>query len=1011
MKRKTTALLAALLMLLGSVTSFAQDILVKGKVSDAQGLGVIGAGVVVKGTTTGVTTDLDGNFSLRAPQGSTLVISCIGYATQEVAAAPQMNILLAEDSEMLDELVVIGYGTAKKEDLTGSITAIKAEELNRGAVTSSHELLQGKVPGLLVLGDGTLRVRGSASLNASNDPLIVVDGIPLSSNGLNSINPDDIESFTVLKDASSAAIYGSRAAAGVIMVTTKKASQSSKPKISYRGNFSLSHYMGKADVMEPDEFRKYIDDIYADRPLLLETAHGLMGEENTDWIDLVSRIGTMNIHTVSASGTAAKGHLPYRVSLGVMHRMGTTIGNQSTRPNLAVTLTPTFLDDHLKVQLDAKVSTSINSPQSASYRSAANFNPTLPVYFYNSDGSIDYDTNLGYWVRGTGKGAAFQPSNAETNPMQYSTNLYDQHNLGYVLSANINYKVHGFEDLSFNIRAGKDGSNSYSNSRTKPGYWELIQDRVAPGVGTNTSTWNKFGNDMLEIFANYGHDFKGHKVDAMLGYSYEHFTSYSLSETRLNGDYDNDISDTHYKKDDFYGDHIPHEEEHFLVSFFGRLNYSYKSRYMFTFTLRDDGSSRFAKDKRWGLFPSAAFAWNIAQEPFFKNVKNVSELKFRLGWGVTGQESGIANYSYLANYYMTTSGFFNYRYNMGLDGISESLVPKAYDPNVKWEETTTANAGLDFGFLKNRISGNIDVYKRTTDDLLNEVTIPMGANFGNSLLTNIGSMENKGIELGLSLTPISTKDMSLVIGGSFTIQDTKFTKLTTGSAAANEDYFVQVNWMDWDTRYTGGYIQQHRVGYDPRTYVLYQQLYDENGKPIQNAFVDRDGDNQITDNDRYITGKSPLPDKFYGLNVKFTYKNWDAGLNAHGETGNWVYNLFAQENSTPANTWLNYSNLYNYPRAVKKYGWTDIKTNPQIYSDLWIEDGSFFKIDDVNVGYTFRKLFRGNSTLRVALSANNVLLLTKYSGQDPESGGQTGIDDNQLVPRIRTYSLRVNLNF
>ena len=1005
-------LLIALLFALASIIQVsAQDINVAGTVSDSKGQGIIGAGVVVKGTTNGTVTDIDGNFSLQVPQGTTLVFSCIGYERQEIAATPKMRVVLQDATQLINEVVVIGYGTARKEDLTGSVSAVKAEEINRGAVTSSYELLQGKVPGLLVLGDGTLRVRGSASLNASNDPLIVVDGIPLSSNGLSSINPDDIESFSVLKDASSAAIYGSRAAAGVIMATTKKARASTKPRISYRGSFSLSHYMGKADVMEPDEFRSFIDEISANQPLQLETAHSLMGTESTDWIDLVSRVGTMNVHTVSASGTTLKGHLPYRASVGIMHRTGTTLGSHSTRPNLNVTLSPTFLDKHLSIQLNAKVSTSINSPQSASYRSAANFNPTLPVHFYNEDGSIDYSTNLGYWVRGTGKGADFQPSNAETNPMQYKTNDVDQSNLGYVISASLNYKVHGFEDLNFNVRASKDYRKNYSNTRTKPGYWELKLDKVAPNVGTNTTNRSHNSNDMFEAFVNYAHDFNGHKVDAMAGYTYEHFTNYSYSETKLNGDYDDDVTNVHYKKDDFYGSHIPHEEEHFLVSFYGRVNYSYKSRYIATFTLRDDGSSRFAEDCRWGLFPSAALAWNIAQEPFFKNVKNVSELKLRLGWGVTGQESGIANYSYLANYTMTKDGFMNNRYNMGSFGRSQSLVPQAYDPHIKWETTTTENIGVDFGFWDGRLAGNIDVYKRTTDDLLNSVNIPMGANFSNVLLTNIGSMENKGIELGLTVNPIHTKDMSLLIGANFTMQDTEFTKLTTGNAKTNKDYFVQVNWMDWDTRYTGGYIQQHRVGYDPRVYVLYQQLYDENGHAIENAFVDRNGDGQISEADRYITGKSPLPDKFYGFNLKFNYKNWDFGLNAHGEIGNWVYNLFYQENSTPANTWLNYANLYNYPSIVKKTGWKGIKSNSQIYSDMWLEDGSFFKIDDVNLGYTFNNLFKSSTTLRVALSANNVLLLTKYSGQDPEAGGQTGIDDQQLVPRIRTYSLRVNLNF
>lgn len=1010
----SSIILSVLICLSGGFAASAQssDIELKGTVTDFSGLPVIGAAIFEEGNqSNGVITDTEGHFAISVENSNAiLTVSCLGYMTIQLRADSEPFvkglIVLEEDNETLEDAVVIGYGSVKREDLTGSVTAIKAENLNRGAVSSSYELLQGKVPGLLVLSDGTMRVRGISSLNASNDPLIVVDGIPLSSNDLSSVNPDDIDSFSVLKDASSAAIYGSRAASGVILVTTKKASASRKPRVSYSGSVSARHYIGKEEVMGGEEYREFIRSLYADRPGSLATAESLMGKENTDWIDLVTRLGINSTHNLSVSGTALKGHLPYRVSMGYRQSRGQTLGSWSHRPTINVTLNPNFLDEHLTIGLNAKVNTYISSPASASYSAAASFNPTLPVYFYNEDGSIDYGTNYGFYVQGTGRGDELIPgAGAETNPMQFRTSDVVNRNLGWTLSSTINYKVHGLEDLAFNLRLSTDRRTSYNWSRPMPDYWDLINDGIAPRIGTWYTSDSFNYNDMLEFFANYKHEFGGHKIDVMAGYSWEHFYNYSHNERRLNDAYSDPNTGVSYEKDELYGNVYRHGEEHFLVSFYGRLNYSYKSRYLFTFTLRNDGSSRFGKDNRWGLFPSLAIAWNIKQESFMQNADWLDELKLRAGWGITGQESGIANYSYIANYNLSTS--INYMYNMGSDGRVYELTPEAYDPNIKWEETTTTNIGLDFSFGHGLVTGNLDLYKKDTKDLLNTVYIPMGANFSNTLLTNIGSMENKGIELGIMYAPIRTSESSLMIGGNITYQDTKFTKLTVGGDEANEDYFIQEG-KDIAGG-TGGYLQQQRVGYAPRTYFLYQQLYDDQGNPIQNAFVDRDGDGQITDNDRYLTGKSPLPKLFYGINVKYTWKNWDMGFNAHGSAGNWVFWNYHQSNSTTANDWLNYSTLRNYKKIVTRTGWTETSNIAQVYSDYFLHDASFFKIDDINVGYTFRNLFNRDVNLRLALTANNLVVFTRYPGVDPEVS-YTGIDSNG-TPRSRTYSLRVNINF
>ncbi|MBQ6243958.1 MAG: SusC/RagA family TonB-linked outer membrane protein [Bacteroidales bacterium] len=1010
MKKLSLFLLSVALLLCGSQVLSAQTRTLKGVVVDGGGIPVIGAALYEEGNQSrGVTTDVDGNFSLVVTGANAEVtVVCLGYQTRVIpASSPEFEsgrIVLTDDQIQLEDVVVIGYGTVRKSDMTGSIAAVKAEEINRGAVSNSYELLQGKVSGLLVLPDGTLRVRGISSLNASNSPLIVVDGVPLNANGLSSINPDDIDSFSVLKDASSAAIYGSRAASGVILVTTKKASASRKPRVSYSGSVSLSHYIGREDVMGASEYRTFMRQLYADRPGSLAAAEALMGDADTDWISLVTRVGQRSTHNLSVSGTAINGHLPYRVSLGYMQSRGQTLGSWSHRPTVTVSLTPTFLDDHLSVSLMGKVNTSFSDPGSASYSSAANFNPTLPVYFYNPDGSIDYDTNYGYYIDSTGRGDDLVPgAGASTNPMQYRTSLTKPRNLGWTLSSVILYKVHGLEDLQFNLRTSTDRRASSNWSRSKPGYWGLINDSVAPRVGLYTLSDNANANDMLEFYANYNHDFGGHRIDAMAGYSYERFYNYNHSEQHYNEDYVNEAKGVNVKKDDLYGSITRHGEKHFLVSFYGRVNYSYKGRYLATFTLRNDGSSRFAPDHRWGLFPSAALAWNIKEESFLKDARGVDELKLRFGWGVTGQESGIANYSYLANYKMSTGT--TSKYNMGSDGRVFNLTPSAYDPNIKWEETITTNIGVDFSFGKDLVSGNIDVYKKDTKDLLNTVLIPMGANFSNELLTNIGSMSNKGIELGLNYNPIRNRISSLMIGANLTFQDTKFTKLTVGDESTNADYYIQTGGIGVGT---GGYSQQHRVGYAPRTFFLYQQAYDKDGKPIQNAFVDRDGDGMITDSDRYLTGKSPLPSFFYGLRVKYNYKNWDFGFNAHGSAGNWVFWNYHQNNSTVANDWINYSHLYNYRKIVNRTGWTNTNMIAQSYSDYFLHDASFFKIDDVNVGYTFPKIF-GNARLRLALTANNLLTITKYPGVNPEIG-EGGIDGSG-TPLSRTYTLRVNLNF
>ena len=1004
---KRISVLAVSLALL-PLSLLGQTVTVRGTVVDGNNEPLPGVNVYEEGTRNGVSTDLDGRYTLTVKSGeSTVNFSCLGFQTKVFKASELraiQRVVLEDDALMLEDAIAIGYGTVKKEDLTGSVTAIKAEEINRGVVTSADDLLKGKMTGVQIIpggggpgSSGTIRIRGAASLNASNDPLIVIDGVPMEHSSLSMLNPNDIESFSVLKDASAAAIYGSRASNGVILVTTKKGQVGQPLHISYNGSISLNTNPSRIDVMDADEFAATMRQYYPD------AAAKFICTYKTDWQDLVLQTAYTTDHNISVSGSLKK--MPYRASIGFLREEGTIIGSWRNRGSGSISLAPSFLDDHLKINLNGRVNLSDGYSANVLF-AAAFFNPTMPPYFYNADGSIDYTTTGGYFNYGMGKGADFAPDSqagisGAGNPLE-SIFATDRKGMTTRMVGNaiIDYKVHGFEDLRFNLNLAYEGRNSWSISGPKRGSLSALGDSQAPGIGKYSDTQQSNYNKLLEFYADYNHDFNGHRVDLMAGYSYTHVFSHYYSESKFWDDYGD------YKKDEIYGNPDLNDQEHFLISFYGRLNYSYKGRYLVTATLRDDASSRFSPETRWGLFPSAALAWNAKEENFLKHSPVISTLKARLGWGVTGQQNIGSNYPYLARYSMSTSQ--SSMYDMGDKGLIYFLSPSAYDSQIKWEETVTMNAGIDFGFLDDRISGNVDLYKRETRDLLNTVTIPMGANFSNTLLTNVGSIENKGVEFALNLIPVSTREWNVQMGLTGTFQSTKFTKLTS---VDDPTYYIptgQVGGVRFD------FIQRHSVGNAPYTYYVYQQLYDNDGKPIQNAFVDRDGNGVINDNDRYMavtaSGKpiKPAPDFFYGITFKTTYKNWDFGFNGHGSVGNWLFNdAYDSHSTTNANT--NYNFIANYSRNVLRSGFHSQNITAQSFSDMFLENATFFRMDDINLGYTLRWR-KQKSTMRFALSAQNVFVLTKYSGLDPEASGVNGIDSS-MWPRPRIYSLRVAINF
>ena len=952
MKRNATfkVLLMFIVGLFLSVNTFAQQIVVKGIVKDTTGEPIIGANVI-------------------------------------------------DDTELLDEVVVIGYGSVKKDDLSGSVVAIKAEEMNKGAVTSPQELIMGKVPGLSVSqGDGapgagsTIRIRGGASLNASNDPLIVIDGIPVSNdaapgtpNALATINPNDIETFTVLKDASATAIYGSRASNGVIIIQTKKGTQD-KIKVSYSGTFTAKDPYKRIETLDAQSFREVMQAQYPEgtaQSADIQRILNVYPNQSTDWQDAIYQTGLSTDQNIGIAGKA--GFMPFRLSLGYNTEKGTLKTSKYERYTGAVNLSPKFFDNHLSVDINVKGTINKNRfADSGAVGAAAFFDPTKPIY----DEENRYN---GYWNWGIVQGA--QADLATQNPLSL---LYDRNNHGTTKRSlgniQLDYKIHGLEDLHANLNLGYDVAKTTGRNFVNSNSVQSSLDKTFTGLGQG-NTWNDLRrNHLLDFYMNYAKNIESIKsnFDIMAGYSWQHFyyanhdITYSNPTEDLGAKegYTYDENERHYIRDDHR--RIPYEN--YLISFFGRLNYNFMDRYLLTATLRRDGSSRFSENNRWGLFPSAALAWTISNEPFMKATENVlSKLKLRLGYGVTGQQE-IGDYQYITSYSFSTNPNTTY---LG----TTLLKPNGYSPDLKWEQTTTYNVAIDFGFLNNRINGSIEYYQKHTKDLLNTISAAAGTNFINLITANVGKMKNKGVEANVNAIAIQSKDFTWEVGYNITWNDSKITKLTT---TFNPDY----QGIDAGTN------QKHQVGEMPGTFYLYQQVYDENGKPIQNAFVDRNNDGQITEADRYLTHKSPMAKVYMGFSSQFSYKKWDLGFNLRANFGNYVYNGVASGNSTSNNYGGKgfITNLYN---GFQDTGFTLLNTSEQMASDYFLENASFLKMDNLTLGYSFQNLFAAKLSGRISASVQNVFTISKYSGLDPECGA---IDSN-IWPRPRTYTIGLNLNF
>lgn len=982
-----------LVLTISAMAVQAQTGAITGKIIDETGLGLPGASVLVKGQGRSASTDANGNFKIvGVPNGPvTLTASYIGYSSLDLNVTVKGNTVanfsLKPDAQNLNEVVVIGYGTSQKKDLTGSITTVSSKDFQAGNITSPEQLIAGKVAGVSIVSNGgqpgsgsVIRIRGGASLTASNDPLIVIDGVPFGNNltvgavsgnviagvanPLSLINPNDIETFTVLKDANATAIYGSRASNGVILITTKKG-KSGELSIDFSTVNSYATVAKKVSVLSADQIRDYVN------------ANGtaaqkaLLGTANTDWQNVIYNNAFTTDNNLSISGSFKK--VPYRISGGYLDQKGLLRTDRMTRATAGITLNPTFFDNHLKVDLNLKGSLSeTRFANTDAVSNAISFDPTQPVYANNAYGGY-YE-----WIGSTGQ---LNP-NAPKNPLglieEKQNNGKADRSFG---NLRLDYSFHFLPELHFNVNGGYDVSKGYGTVRV-PAY--AAQSNATLGTATQYEAVQH--NKVAEAFFSYVKDLKDIRsnINATAGYGF-----YENSTTTYNFTDYNAVGNVQ-KVPVFPFD----RQQNRLLSYYGRLVYTFDDKYILSGTMRADGSSKFSEAGRWGYFPSAGFTWRAIDESFLKDSKVFSDLKLRLSYGVTGQQDGFGNYTYLPNYYTSVN---ESQYQIG-NQFYHMFTPIQYDKDLKWETSTTYNAGIDYGLFGGRVYGSVDVYYKKTKDLLSLVPIAVGTNFSNQLVTNVGNMENKGIEASINVGIIKTDDVKWDMGFNFTYNKNKVTNLSL-----NPDPNFKVGAGDI-TGATGTTLKWNAANYNPGSFFVYKQVYNAQGKPIEGVFADLNNDGIVNDQDRYFD-KSPVPKFILGFTTSFSYKKLTLSTVLRGNIGNYIYDNVSSNLGVNRNV-LSPSGLIN--NASSTFFDTNF-TNNQYLSDYYIHNASFLKMDNAGLAYNFGRLSpNSKASLRITANVQNVFIISKYKGIDPES--TTGIDYN-LYPRPRTYSLGLNVGF
>ena len=975
----------------------AQDRTVTGKVTDEKnGAPLVAASVAVKGTNKGTTTAADGTFSINvASNQTTLVVTLLNYATKEVQIAGKNNISvsLSQSTDQLSDVVVIGYGSVRKKDLTGSVSTVTSKDFNTGAITTPEQLIAGKVAGVSIIsnngapGSGsTIRIRGGASLNASNDPLIVIDGMPIDGGGISGqanalalINPNDIESFSVLKDASAAAIYGARASNGVILITTKKGRKGAM-KLDFTSQLSIGNVSKKADVLTADEIRNIVNTKGS------STLQALLGKANTDWQDQIYQTAISTENNVSISGVIE--NVPYRLSLGDLNQKGVLKTDQLKRSTVGLNLSPTFFDNHLSVNLNLKLSSSQSRfADQGAIGAATAFDPTKPV----ESPSLRFG---GWWEwldpNSTNGLKALSPKNplGLLEQRQSNSDVTRQ-----IASALFDYKVHFLPDLHVVVNTGLDNAEGKGT--------DVINDSAASTYMRFKDPANKFhggrnnqyrqtrNNSYVNTYLNYATDIKAinSRLELVAGYEYQAYktTNYNFSDLT----YDKTVVNS----PNFQYD-IP---EYRLSSYLGRLNLNILNKYVITASVRQDGSSKFNLDNRYAVFPSAAIAWKLSEENFLKNSTVFSDLKLRASYGETGQQDGIGYYDYIS-YYNLGSNTAQYQFGNSFNSISR---PNGYYFNRKWEQTATANVALDFGLFDNRVSGTVELYNRTTTDLLNEINQPAGTNFSNKIVANVGSMENKGVELTLNFQPIKNKTTTWDVSLNGAYNKNEITKLTI----SDDPNYAGARYGGISGG-TGNTILIQSVGYQRGSFFVFKQVYDAAGLPIDGLFADLNRDGSINEKDLYQY-KGNNPEFFFGASSSLTYKKWNAGFVLRANIGNYMYNNVASSSGTLRNFLNPIGYINNGSRDYLKTGFSGDGSNYYL-SDYYVQNASFLRMDNINIGYNVGKLFNNKANLRINANVQNAFIITKYKGLDPEVNG--GIDNN-FYPRPRTFVLGLNLNF
>ena len=943
-----------------------------------------GVNVNVQGTQAGTSTDLNGKFKLsKLKKGDKLIFSFIGYQTKTVAYNDQNSITvsLVEEANLLQEVVVqVGYGSVKKKDATGAVTTVGAKDFNKGTNVTAENLLSGRVAGLTVNTSGApgsgseIRIRGGSSLNASNDPLIVIDGLPIinvenksSTSILAALNPNDIESFTVLKDASSTAIYGSRASNGVIIITTKRGGK--KMAVDYNFQYGSGKNVNQIDVFSADEFRAIIQQY---KPSLVSS----LGTANTDWQKEIYRRTDFIDNNLSVRGNLF-GTIPARISIGNTHQEGIRLTNSFDRKTVSTTLNPTFFKDHLKLRLNATFANENNRFADGVEGTAFRYDPTQPVYQAGSPFGGFFE----FYNTSTGNITPL----ASNNPVAQLLQTYDKGRNNRIYgNFEADYKLHFFPDLRAVVNVGFDQSNGYRNKLVAPNVASGNQYTVSGiinYIGSDYTQTILLRNKLIDTYLAYNKKIGKLNLEATLGRSYQIFNEERTyyGDTRRNPA--SQVNPNVWRP----------EADNVLIGYFARTNLTYNDKYLFTASIRRDGSSRLTSDNRWANYPAFAFAWKM-KDDFFKDSKTLSDMKLRLGYGITGNQGlpSIYNNAYLQQY---ATGNSNSQYTFGSTPSPISL-SRAYNDNLKWEKQTTYNVGIDYGFFNNRITGALDVYYKKTDDLFNVAPVPDGGNFSNFLIQNVGSFTNKGVEFSINADVVKTTNFNWNLNFNASKFERRIETLANGA-----DIYLG------SAPGTGGTSQIYRPGYTPNSFYVYKQLYDTAGKPIEGAFADLNGDGIITGNDRYIY-KNPDPDVTFGFASSMNYKNLDFSFNLRASVGNRIYNqvnagnaqLVALTSGTVAS---------NVPTQILETGFNTLSDKIGL-SDLYIENGSFLRMDNVSLGYTFPKWLEGKASLRLFTGVQNAFVLTNYSGLDPEI---TGGVDNTIYPRQRSFLFGANVKF